>query len=305
MKALITGVCGQDGHYLSQFLLEKGYEVIGTRRGNEEPKEEPEGVQVVFGDVTDSLCIRELTEKHQPDEIYNLAAITHVGDSFSAMAASFNVNAVGAANCLDAAARIGAKFYQASTSELYGDTVPLQNEDSPMRPRSPYAVAKHAAYWLTRNYRERGLHASNGILFNHESPRRGGGFVTQKVCRGVADIVKGRRSHITLGNLDACRDWGHAKDFVRAMWIMLQEPQGSDYVVATGAMYSVRDLCRVAFSCVGLDYEAHVRTSPELYRPLEVERLCGDASKIRSLGWKPEISFYQLVQEMIDAAIER
>src|SRR5574343_640475 len=301
MRALITGVCGQDGWYLSEFLLEKGYEVIGTRRGNEEPEEAPDGVNVVYGDVTDSSCIRALAEKYEPNEIYNLAAVTHVGDSFSAVANSFQVNAVGAANCLDAAARVGAKFYQASTSELFGDSSPPQDEQTPMRPRSPYAVAKLAAYWLTKNYRERGLHAVNGILFNHESPRRGGGFVTQKVVSAAAVIKRGRADSVVLGNLDACRDWGHAKDFVRAMWMMMQAPP-DDYVVATGEMRSVRELCDVAFGYVGLDYRDFVKTSEQYRRPLEVEQLCGNPAKARSIGWVPEIGFEQMIREMVDAA---
>ena len=304
MKALITGVCGQDGWYLSEFLASKDYEVIGTRRGNEEPDNEPPNIEVVFGDVTDTSCIRQLVEKYKPDEIYNLAAITHVGDSFSAMAASFQVNAVGTSNCLDAAARIGSKFYQASTSELFGDTPPPQSETSPMRPRSPYAVAKLASYWLTKNYRERGLHAVNGILFNHESPRRGGGFVTQKIARAVADIKRGKADHVTLGHLDCCRDWGHAKDFVRAMWMMMQQPP-DDYVIATGQMRSVLDLCKVAFEYVDLDYKDYVRTSKEFYRPLEVEELCGDSSKARSIGWEPKITFEEMIMEMVDEAFKR
>lgn len=303
MKALITGVCGQDGHYLAELLLSKGYEVIGTRRGNEEPSESPEGATVVYGDVADSLCIRDLVERYRPDEIYNLAAITHVADSFSAMAAAFQVNAVGAANCLDAAARVGAKVYQASTSELFGDSQPPQSEATQLRPRSPYAVAKLSAYWLTRNYRERGIYACQGLLFNHESPRRGGGFVTQKVARAVASIYRGKSFCVTLGNLDACRDWGHAKDFVRAMWMIMQQPTPDDYVVATGEMRSIRDLCRVAFSHVGLDYRDYVKSSSEFYRPLEVERLQGDATKVRSIGWKPEIDFDTMIKEMVDHAI--
>jgi GDPmannose 4,6-dehydratase len=305
VKALITGVCGQDGFYLSELLLSKGYEVVGTRRGNEEPAEQPAGIEVVFGDVSDALCMRELIERHKPDEIYNLAAITHVGDSFSAMAASFQVNAVGAANCLDAGARIGAKVYQASTSELFGSTAPPQSETSLLQPRSPYAVAKLAAYWLTKNYRERGVYAAQGILFNHESPRRGGGFVTQKVARGVADIVKGRAKSLTLGNLEACRDWGHAEDYVRAMWLILQQDKPDDYVVATGEMRSVRDMCRVAFSYVGLDYRDYVLTSEANFRPLEVEKLCGDPSKVKALGWAPSISFERMMEEMVDVALER
>ena len=305
MKALITGVCGQDGWYLSEYLLEQGYEVIGTRRGDYEPGTVPDGVEVVYGDVTDAICMRELVDRHRPDEVYNLAAVTHVGDSFSAMANSFAINATGCANTLDAAARVGAKFYQASTSELFGNTVPPQSEASEMRPRSPYAVAKLAAYWLTRNYRERGVYACNGILFNHESIRRGGGFVTQKVARAVADIYHGRATHLTLGNLDAKRDWGHARDFVRAMHLMMRQIHSGDYVVATGEAHSVRDLCAIAFARVGLDYREFVRTSDALKRPLEVEHLCGDASLIRRAGWEPKYTFRGMIEEMVDAAIER
>jgi len=305
MRAFITGVCGQDGWYLSDFLVSRGYEVIGTRRGNEEPAETPPGIQCVYGDVSDAMCIRDLVDKHRPDEIYNLAAITHVGDSFSAMASAFQVNAGGAAACLDAGARVGAKVYQASTSELFGATAPPQNEDSPMQPRSPYACAKLAAYWLTRNYRDRGVFACNGILFNHESPRRGGGFVTQKVARAVAAIKAGKQDHVTLGNLDACRDWGHAADFVRAMWLVMQQDKPGDYVVATGNMRSIRDLCEVAFSHVGLNYRKYVRSSDEFKRPLEVEKLCGDASRIRALGWVPHIGFETMIKEMVDAASEQ
>lgn len=305
MKALITGVCGQDGWYLSELLLSKGYTVVGTRRGNEEPAESPPGINVVFGDVSDALCMRDLVEEHRPDEIYNLAAITHVKDSFSAMAAAFQVNAVGAANCLDAGARIGAKVYQASTSELFGATAPPQNESSLLQPRSPYACAKLSAYWLTRNYRERGVFACQGLLFNHESPRRGGGFVTQKVARAAADIKRGISTSVTLGNLDACRDWGHAADFVRAMWLIMQQDKPDDYVVATGEMRTIRELCDEAFSYVGLDYRDYVKTSPEFYRPLEVEKLQGDASRIRALGWQPERTFRSMIREMVDAAFKR
>lgn len=303
-RALVTGVCGQDGWYLSEYLLGLGYEVVGTRRGNEEPKQHPPGVNVVFGDVSDALCMRELTEKHKPDEIYNLAAITHVGDSFSAMAASFQVNAVGAANCLDAGARVGAKIYQASTSELFGSTAPPQNEDSILRPRSPYACAKLAAYWLTRNYRERGVFAAQGILFNHESPRRGGGFVTQKVARAVAAIKMGKQNTLVLGNLNACRDWGHAKDYVRAMHLIMQQDVADDYVVATGEMRSIRDLCNLAFAYVGLDYRNYVTSSEEFKRPLEVEQLQGDPSKIMALGWTPKIQFSEMICEMVDVAMQ-
>lgn len=291
---------------MSEFLAAKGYEVVGTRRGNEAPEQEPPDARVVFGDVADAHCIQTLIEREQPDEIYNLAAITHVGDSFSAVSASFSINAMGAMNCLAAAAKIGAKFYQASTSELFGDSPPPQNEDSPMRPRSPYACAKLGAYWATRNYRERGLYAVNGILFNHESVRRGAGFVTQKVARAATAIARGEQDWLELGNLYARRDWGHAKDYVRGMWQLMQVPNPGDYVMATGEMRSVAELCETAFARVGIDdWRPYVKVNPDLYRPLEVERLCGDASKARAVGWKPEITFRQMINEMVDAAAVR
>lgn len=303
-KALITGVCGQDGWYLSALLLSKGYEVVGLRRGNEEPSRQPPGVTIEYGDVADALCVRDLVERHRPNEIYNLAALTHVGDSFSAMATSFQVNAVGAANCLDAGARIGARIYQASTSELFGDSEPPQHEDTQMRPRSPYACAKLAAYWLTRNYRERGVFAAQGILFNHESPRRGGGFVTQKVARAAAAIKRGTQTELVLGNLDAYRDWGHAEDYCMAMWLIMQQPQADDYVVATGHMNSVKRLCEVAFSHLGLDWRDYVRSSEAFRRPLEVERLQGDSTRIRALGWEPKWTFEAMIRQMVDCAME-
>jgi GDPmannose 4,6-dehydratase len=241
-------------------------------------------------------------ESYKPDEVYNLAALTHVGDSFGAVAATMQTNAVGAANVLDASFRVGAKFYQASTSELFGSSPPPQSELTPLQPQSPYGVAKLAAFWMVRNYRARGMWATNGILFNHESPRRGGGFVTQKVCRAVADIVNKRADHVTLGNLDATRDWGHAKDFCRGMWLLMQNAP-DDYVLATGQTYSIRELCDVAFSYVDLDYRDYVKTDTMFYRPLEVHALRGDSSKARALGWKPEISFVDMVHEMVEAAL--
>ncbi len=304
MKALITGVQGQDGFYLSDFLLSKGYEVVGTRRSVEDPRLNPPGIRVVYGDVADACGMLELIEDERPDEIYNLAAITHVADSFSAQAIASAVNYNGACNVLAAARRTGAKVYQASTSELFGSSAPPQNEDTPMRPRSPYAVAKLGAYWATRNMRDRGMFACQGILFNHESPRRTPGFVTQKVARAVADIHKGLADHVTLGNLDACRDWGHAADFVRAMWLIMQQEVPDDYVIATGEMRSVRDLCKVAFAAADMDYRDYVRTSKAFHRPLEVERLCGDPTKARSIGWAPTVSFEAMVKEMVDAAIQ-
>jgi GDPmannose 4,6-dehydratase len=306
MKAFITGVCGQDGWYLSAHLVSLGYEVIGTRRGNEEPAESPPGIQCVYGDVTDSLCIRDLVEKHRPDEIYNLAAVTHVGDSFSAMAACFKVNAVGAANCLDAGARVGAKVYQASTSELFGATDPPQSEDSPMQPRSPYGVAKLAAYWLARNYRERGVFACTSFLFNHESPLRKPGFVSRKITSAVARIKAGSTEKLRLGNLDAERDWGFAGDYVRAIWMSMQEAEPDEYVIATGSTHSVREFAATAFRLAGLNWEDHVVSDDGLRRPLEVERLQGDPRKAHTkLGWRHTIVFEELIEHMLWTDMKR
>lgn len=306
MKALITGVQGQDGWYLSEFLTAKGYEVVGTRRSTSDPTRDPPGVRVEYGDVSDAYCILELIEREAPDEIYNLAAMTHVADSFSAQAVASAVNYNGACNVLNAAKRIGAKVYQASTSELFGASGPPQNEGTPMCPRSPYAIAKLGAYWAVRNARERGLFACQGILFNHESPRRTPGFVSQKVALGVAGIVAGRADSIVLGNLDAKRDWGHARDYVEAMWLMMQHETPDDFVIATGKMHSVSELCAAAFGHVGMDWREYVYTSRDHYRPLDVEALCGDPSKAEAiLGWKPKCTFGELIVEMVDAALER
>ena len=302
MKALITGVCGMDGYYLSEYLLSLNYEVIGTRRGNEEPTDVPRGTKLVYGDINDATCINELMMEHQPDEVYNLAALTHVGDSFKSVSAVMQTNAVGAANVIHAAYQIEAKVYQASTSELFGSTPPPQNELVPMHPRSPYGIAKLAAYWMIRHYRERGMHATNGILFNHESPKRGGGFVTQKIARSVAAIHLGKQKELVLGNLDAQRDWGHAKDYCKAMHLMMQHG-ADDYVVATGETHTVREFCDLAFRRVNLDYKDFVKVSPEFFRPTEVNALCGDATKVRKLGWKPTVVFKDLVSEMVDHAL--
>lgn len=305
MKALITGVCGQDGWYLSELLLSKGYEVIGTRRGNEEP-ETPTGVRVVYGDINDGACIRDLMEKHKPDEVYNLAALTHVGDSFNAVSAVMQTNAVGAANVIEAAHRVGSKFYQASTSELFGSSPPPQNEDTPLQPRSPYGVAKLAGYWMTRHYRERGMHACSSFLFNHESPLRPQAFVTRKVTSAVARIRAGSPEKLRLGNLDAKRDWGFAGDYVRAIWLSMQHATPDEYVIATGQMRTVRELADIAFRCAGLNWEDHVEVAPEFYRPLEVHALCGDNTKAASvLGWSPVVEFEQLIERMVWADTKR
>ncbi len=304
-KAFITGLTGQDGFYLSEFLNAKGYEVHGLVRRTAQPKRIPPNVKVIAGDVTDPGVIRQV-EDINPDEIYNLAAMSHVGESFKIPTATFETNALGTLYLLEAARRTHSRFYQASTSELFGISAPPQNETTKFHPRSPYGVAKLAAYWLTVNYREAyGLFACNGILFNHESPIRGEDFVTQKIVRGVADIVSGKRDHITLGNLDAKRDWGHAKDFVRGMWLMLQQDKPGDYVLATGETHSIRELLDLAFSHVGItDWSPYVKTDPKFLRPSEVPALWGDPSKARKeLGWEPEYTFKSLIEEMVNAAL--
>ena len=308
MKAFITGVTGQDGYYLSQLLLEKGYEVYGLVRRTAQPKDIPEGIHIVNGDVTDPNIVREIV-KINPDEIYNLAAMSFVWESFKIPRTTFDINALGALNCLEAARELGCKIYQASTSELFGASPPPQNEKTPFYPRSPYGVSKLAAYWLTVNYRESySLFACNGILFNHESPKRGIEFVTQK----VADYC-GRLKHLghyemieplSLGNLDAIRDWGHAKDFVEGMWLIMQQEEPDDYVLATGTGRTIRDLLTVAFSHIGIsDWTPFVEIDPKFYRPAEVESLIGDATKAQKIGWKPKYTFETMIREMIDEKI--
>lgn len=292
MKALITGAAGQDGYYLTHFLKDKGYEVYGLVR----PKEKCDAV-LIESDVA--------TAQNLPivDEIYHLAAQSHVGSSFKDPYETMRTNVLGTLNLLEHARKTNAKFYQASTSELFGNTQAPQNEKSEMSPRSPYGVSKLAGYWMTINYREAyGMKTYNGILFNHESPRRGHSFVTQKICQGVADIVVGNSRKLKLGNLYAQRDWGHAKDYVKAMWLMCQN-KPDEYVVATGETRTVKDFVELAFQYADLDWMDHVEIDPSLYRPAEVNELRGDASKIRSLGWEPEYTFNQLVKEMVSSAI--
>jgi GDPmannose 4,6-dehydratase len=301
-KALVTGITGQDGAYLAKFLLDKGYEVIGTRRGKEDAAETPDGAHVVYGDINDGAVMLRLMETHKPDEVYNLAAVSHVGDSFNAAASVLQTNAVGAANVADAACKVGAKLFQASTSEGFGPVASPMSETTPMQPQSPYGVSKLAAHWMARSYRQRGHHATNGILFNHESPRRGGGFVSQKIARGVAAIHKGQAKELMLGNLDAKRDWGHARDYCRGMWMLMQQP-ADDYVLATGELHSVRKFCDEAFRYVGLEYAEYVTVSPGLLRPLDAAVVCGDASKANALGWFPEVTFRGLVRELVEAAL--
>ena len=328
---------GQDGSYLAELLIENGYIVHGVKRRASsfnteridhlyvDPHEASPSFFLHYGDMTDATNIIRIVQETQPDEIYNLAAQSHVQVSFETPEYTANADGIGTLRLLEAMRILGlghrARFYQASTSELYGlvQETP-QRETTPFRPRSPYAAAKLYAYWITVNYREAyGFHASNGILFNHEGPRRGETFVTRKITRGVAAIARGRKAPIYLGNLDATRDWGHAKDYARGMWLMLQQPDPDDFVLATGETHSVREFVERAFACVdrivvwrgtGIDEvgvdaksdEPLVKVDPRYFRPTEVEALLGDASKAHQrLGWRPEIGFEDLVHQMVQA----
>jgi GDPmannose 4,6-dehydratase len=318
-RALITGVTGQDGAYLSQFLLGKGYEVYGLVRRSSAADVIgaklrwlgiENDVRLVDGNLTDVSSLLRVVRGVRPDEIYNLAAQSFVKSSWNQPLLTGSVTALGAANVLEVV-RLeapSARFYQASSSEMYGLVQqPVQSETTPFYPRSPYAVAKLYAHWMTVNYRESfDLHASSGILFNHESPLRGIEFVTRKVTDAVARIKLGMADRLELGNIDAKRDWGHAKDYVRAMWLMLQQDRPDDYVVATGRNTTVRDMCRIAFGHVGLDADQFVRINPEFFRPAEVETLLGDASKAKTtLGWEATISLDEMIREMVEADLER
>jgi len=310
-RALITGITGQDGSYLAEFLLDQGYEVVGMVRRSSTVNFEriahiQDKVNLVAGDLLDEVSLLGILREHQPDEIYNLAAQSFVQTSWNQPVLTGETTALGVTRLLDAI-RIGcpgARFYQASSSEMFGKVheVP-QNERTPFYPRSPYGVAKVYGHWITVNYRESyGLHASSGMLFNHESPRRGLEFVTRKVSHGVARVVCGLDDKLLLGNLDSQRDWGFAGDYVRAMWLMLQQDTPSDYVVATGRTHSVRQLCEVAFAHVDLDWAEHVVVDERFLRPAEVDLLVGDPSRARAeLGWEPTVGFEQLVAMMVDA----
>jgi GDPmannose 4,6-dehydratase len=321
-KALITGITGQDGSYLTELLLSKGYEVHGIVRRTaghylgllsdiyQKPDSKPDKLFLHHGDLGDSSSLIKLIEKVEPDEIYNLAAQSDVRISFDIPCYTADVTAVGAQRLLEAMRQTGihARFYQASSSEMFGKAREIpQTETTPFHPRSPYACAKVFAYWITVNYREAyGFHASNGILFNHESPRRGENFVTRKISLGAAKIKAGLQDKLHMGNLDSKRDWGYAKEYVEAMWLMLQQPEPDDYVVATGETHSVREFLELSFQRVGLDWKKHVTTDERYYRPAEVDHLIGDATKAKNkLKWTAKTRIADLVGLMVDSDIER
>ena len=318
-RALITGITGQDGSYLAELLLEKGYEVHGLiRRAStfntaridhlyRDPHDPDARLFLHYGDLADGSRLVTLLHRIQPDEIYHLGAQSHVRVSFDEPEHTGDTTGLGTTRLLEALriTELPARFYQASSSEMFGATPPPQDEDTLFHPRSPYAAAKVYAYWMTRNYRDAyGLFAVNGILFNHESPRRGETFVTRKITRAVARIAAGQQSELYLGNLDARRDWGYAPEFVEGMWRMLQADEPADYVLATGTSYSVRDFVELSFAHAGLDWEQHVRLDPRYLRPTEVDDLIGDASRAKErLGWEAKVHTPELVRIMVDADV--
>ena len=318
-RALITGITGQDGSYLAELLLAKNYEVVGiVRRSSsintsridhlyEDPHEEGARLRLVYGDLTDGSSLARILREVKPDEVYNLGAQSHVRTSFDLPEYTVDVGGLGTIRLLEAIRQAGfpSRFYQASSSELFGNAPPPQNEATPFQPRSPYAVGKLAAYWATVNYREAyGLFACNGILFNHESPRRGETFVTRKIAKAAAQIYHGRQDRLYLGNLDARRDWGFAGDYVEAMWLMLQQDRPDDFVVATGQSHSVREFLDEAFGYLDLDWTQYVEVDPRYTRPTEVDHLEGDATKAREmLGWAPKFGFKELVEMMVNAEL--
>ena len=314
-KALITGITGQDGSYLAEFLLEKGYQVIGMVRRTsttnfDRISEIQDRIALTQGDLLDQVSLVDIMKQYEPDEIYNLAAQSFVPASWKQPVLTGEFTALGVTRMLDAMRMVvpNARFYQASSSEMFGKVrqVP-QNEETPFYPRSPYGVAKVYGHWITVNYRESyDLFACSGILFNHESPRRGLEFVTRKVTYGASRIKLGMADKLRMGNLDAERDWGYAGDYVRAMWLMLQQPEPEDFVVATGRTHSVRQLLEAAFGQLGLDYRDHVEVDPQYLRPADVDQLVGDSTKAREkLGWSPEVDFEELVQMMVEHDLSR
>jgi GDPmannose 4,6-dehydratase len=318
-RALVTGITGQDGSYLAELLLEKGYEVHGVvRRTSSLNRSRIDHLShanpadggrprftLHYGDMTDSGGLNRLVKQIRPDEVYNLAAQSHVHISVDQPEYTGDAVAIGVTRILEAIRTAGlpARFYQASSSEMFGSSPPLQNEDTPFHPRSPYAIAKLYAHWMTVNYRAaHRMFACSGILFNHESPRRGENFVTRKVTRGVAQILSGREEKLKLGNLEARRDWGDARDYVRAMWLMLQQDEADDFVIATGEHRTVRELVSTAFEMVGLDWQKYVVIDQAYIRPSEVDDLQGDSTKARrTLGWEPTIGFEQMIREMLES----
>jgi len=318
--ALITGITGQDGSYLAELLLSKGYEVHGIIRRSssfntgrlndiyEDPHVDNRKMFLHYGDLQDSTSLANLIRELKPTEIYNLGAQSHVKVSFEIPEYTADITGTGTIRILEAlrASGVNSKFYQASSSELYGSTPPPQNELTPFHPRSPYGAAKIFSYWATVNYREAyEMHASNGILFNHESPRRGATFVTRKITRAVARIAAGIEKEVYLGNLDSVRDWGYAKEFVEAMWLMLQQPKGDDFVIATGESATVRQFAEVAFKKANLNWEDHVKIDKRYLRPSEVDSLVGDASKAQKvLGWKAKTKWNKLAEIMVEADIQ-
>ena len=318
--ALITGITGQDGSYLAEFLLAKGYKVYGIIRRSssfntgrinhiyKDPHEPQAEMRLVYGDLNDGSSLNRIIRTTQPDEIYHLGAQSHVRVSFDVPEYTGEITGLGTVRLLEAIRETGVKtrFYQASSSEMYGNMPGPLNEQTPFQPRSPYAAAKVYAYWITVNYREGyDLFACNGILFNHESPRRGETFVSRKITKAAAKIKLGRQDKLFLGNLDAKRDWGYARDYVEAMWMMLQQDRPDDYVIATGETHSVREFLDEAFGHLDLDWKKYVEIDPRYFRPTEVDLLLGDASKAKKLlGWKPQVRFKELVKLMVDADLE-
>jgi GDPmannose 4,6-dehydratase len=312
-KALVTGVTGQDGSYLADFLLERGYEVFGMVRRTstinfDRIRHLQDRIKIVRGDLLDEVSLISILRENDPDEIYNLAAQSFVPTSFEQPVLTGEFTGLGVTRVLDAIRIVNhaVRFYQASSSEMFGKVRETpQRENTPFYPRSPYGAAKVYAHWMTVNYRESyGLFACSGILFNHESPRRGVEFVTHKITRAAARIKLGLAGELRLGNLDAQRDWGYAPDYVRAMWLMLQQDHPDDYVIATGETHSVREFCQEAFQHLGLDWEKYVVVDPKLYRPAEVDLLVGDYGKAkRVLGWEPSVNFQELVRIMVEADV--
>lgn len=313
--ALITGIAGQDGSYLAELLLSKGYRVLGVDLDEslvsyERIRDIRDKIEIIVSNLNDQPSLTEILKEYQPDEIYNFAAYSNPGDSWGEPVITGDITALGVTRLLEAIRNecAQARFFQASTSEMFGDAceqVP-QNEETPFHPRNPYGIAKVYAHWMTTNYREKhGLFACCGILYNHESPRRGVQYVTHKITHGVARIKLGLSNELRLGNLDARRDWGFAGDYVEAMWLILQQDYPDDYIICTGETHSVREFCEIAFDYVGLDYQAYVRQDPQFYRPAEEEPLVGNPEKAKQkLGWQPRIKFEELVHMMVEADLE-